>query len=65
MFVFTPAQRSPWLRLAYMQDRLRIGWGSVRVGLGAYFAASCLKFGFALAFSFFFGSHIVFLFSDA
>lgn len=27
-------QRSLWLRLSYAQDRLRIGWGSVRVGLG-------------------------------
>ena len=23
-----------WLRFSYAQDRLRIGWGSLRVGLG-------------------------------
>jgi hypothetical protein len=29
-------QRSLWLRLTYTQDRLRIGWGSFRVGLGKH-----------------------------
>jgi hypothetical protein len=27
-------QRTMWLRLNYTQDRLRVGWGSLRVGLG-------------------------------
>jgi len=42
-FTMTLSQRSLWLRLSYTQDRLRIGWGSVRVGLGGCPLASCLQ----------------------